>query len=87
MVTIVYFIDKGAVSLLVNLDMNFSSQIYNMVRLCIWDILVVYSALMFVKFERIENDLIEEEFRNNQEEQVMMMRATLDNINRAKKPM
>ena len=52
-----------------------------MIKFCIYDILIIYSAVMYTKFQGIENDVIEEEFRNNQEEQRLLNQAS---VNQAK---
>ena len=41
---------------------------------------IIYSALMFAKLEGIENDVLEEEFKANQEEQAMLNQAAINNF-------
>ena len=52
-----------------------------MIKFCIYDILIIYSAVMYTKFQGIENDVIEEEFRSSQEEQRLLNQAS---VNQAK---
>ena len=64
---------------------NIGNTLFNTLSFCIFDIMVIYSTVMFIKFEGIENDVIEEQSRKNMEEQVMMNQASMNNFRNVKK--
>lgn len=80
MALITYALQVGVITLIVRFGFVMNNLIYNIVRFCIFDLIIIYSALMFTKFESIENDVIEEEFKNNQEEQAMLNQAAINNF-------
>ena len=82
---ITYFIDVFVMNTIRILGFTMSPLIYNIITCCIYDIIIIYGSVMFVKIEGIENDVIEEEFKNNQEEQAMMNQAAINNFGKSKK--
>lgn len=85
-IALVYFLDRFVISTIIQHGFILSNFVFNSIRLCIYDIIIIYFSLMFVKFQSIENDVIEEEFKqNNQEEQAKMNKAAVNNFGKGKK--
>lgn len=83
---IVFIIYKVFLKVLLFLNLaDIGNTLFNTFSFCIFDIMVIYSTVMFIKFEGIENDVIEEQSRKNMEEQVMMNQAAINNFGKSKK--
>lgn len=77
---IAYCLQKATLIFIADLGFTLNNLTYNVIKFSILDLIIIYSALMFTKFEGIENDVIEEEFKNNQEEQAMLNQAAINNF-------
>ena len=82
---ITYVINRFIITVLIKFGFILNNLTYNFIRCCIYDLFVIYSAVIFIKFQRIENDVIEEEFKNNQEEQALLNEAAINNFGKSKK--
>ena len=82
---IAYFINKFIIITTLQLGFIFTKFTYNVISLCVYDIILIYSSLMFIKLESIENDVIEKESGNNKEEQAMLNQAAINNFGKSKK--
>jgi len=85
MVIIAVAIEKFAIAILINLGFGIDNTFAWILKFCIFDIIIIYSALMFMKFEGIENDVLEERFKGNQEEEVMLRSAMVNKFGKSKK--
>ena len=83
-VLITYFLQAGIMTFIIQSGFAINNLFYNAIRFSIFDLIIIYSALIFTKFEGIENDVIEEEFKNDQEEQAMLNQAAVNNFKRKK---
>jgi len=80
MVLLTYCLQLWTINLIIKFGFLMNNTTCNIVRFCIFDLIIIYSALMFTKFEGIENDVLEEDFRNKQEEQAMLNQAAINNF-------
>lgn len=81
----IFTIERFTTAAMIESGFNIDSNIVQIVRFCIFDIFIIYSVLIFVKFEGIENDIQEERFKRNREEEVMLNRAVVDKFGNSKK--
>lgn len=79
-----FYIEKTVIAIFVNiLEIKLSSFTLNAIRLTAFDMLIIYTSLLFHKLESIENDVLEEKvFKKDKQEELMMRRAV---VNRFKK--
>lgn len=81
MIAITFLLDKYLFIFFAYINLKIKYMQTYMIKFCIYDILIIYSAVMYTKFQGIENDVIEEEFRSSQEEQRLLNQAS---VNQAK---
>ena len=74
------FVEKTIIEILVNiLKIELSSFTLNAIRLTAFDMLIIYTSLLFNKLEGIENDVLEEKaFKKDQQEELMMREAAVN---------
>ncbi len=74
------FVEKTIIEILVNiLKIELSSFTLNAIRLMAFDMLIIYTSLLFNKLEGIENDVLEEKaFKKDQQEELMMREAAVN---------
>ena len=82
---ITYFIQVSFIKFLFKLDIILSNTTYNIIRFTIWDIFIIYSALMYVKLQGIENDAIEGDLDAKRKEQIMLNKAAVNKFGKSKK--
>ena len=84
MIFLTYYLNKYTISTIIELDFIFKSTTYNMISLCIFDLLIIYSSLMFVKLEGIENDLIQND-AGDIKDIALLNKAAINNFKTKKK--
>ena len=57
----------------------------NIILNSVYDMLVIYGIVMFIKLEGIENDVMEEEINASMEEQALLNTAAVNNFGKSKK--
>ena len=74
------FVEKTIIAILVNiLKIELSSFTLNAIGLTAFDMLIIYTSLLFNKLEGIENDVLEEKaFKKDQQEELMMREAAVN---------
>ena len=74
------FVEKTIIAILVDiLEIELSSFTLNAIRLTAFDMLIIYTSLLFNKLESIENDVLEEKaFKKDQQEELMMREAAVN---------
>ena len=74
------FVEKTIIAILVDiLEIELSSFTLNAIRLTAFDMLIIYTSLLFNKLEGIENDVLEEKaFKKDQQEELMMREAAVN---------
>lgn len=75
-----FFVEKTIIAIFVNiLEIELSSFTLNAIRLMAFDMLIIYTSLLFNKLEGIENDVLEEKaFKKDQQEEIMMREAAVN---------
>lgn len=74
------FVEQTIIAILVDiLEIELSSFTLNAIRLTAFDMLIIYTSLLFNKLEGIENDVLEEKaFKKDQQEELMMREAAVN---------
>ena len=74
------FVEKAIIAIFVDiLEIKLSSFTLNAIRLMAFDMLIIYTSLLFNKLEGIENDVLEEKaFKKDQQEEIMMREAAVN---------
>lgn len=74
------FVEKTIIAIVVDiLEIELSSFTLNAIRLTAFDMLIIYTSLLFNKLEGIENDVLEEKaFKKDQQEELMMREAAVN---------
>ena len=74
------FVEKTIIAIFVDiLEIELSSFTLNAIRLTAFDMLIIYTSLLFNKLEGIENDVLEEKaFKKDQQEEIMMREAAVN---------
>ena len=85
MIFITYFMYVFAINSIKILDFRLNSLMLNIILNSVYDMLVIYGIVMFIKLEGIENDVMEEEINASMEEQALLNTAAVNNFGKSKK--